>query len=657
MSCGPVEGKFRLLDAYAGWSTHGAQRGLAGLHDPAGVRLAALDPHALGAEVWAFLLPPHLARGCGSCDWYLLTPAPAQLLARQACQPEWQALWSRACDPRRLVAPAALAAWEHRLAVADPGAGRIVVWGREGRVLMAEIAIEAVAAIGYTASGELLAAAAGRLLRFDRAGDRLGQSLALPPGAGPAWVVAGDRDGSLWLLTREAGATLHLWRAPRDSGRWGRASLAQLRAAPLARTGLGTVGAAGFCLADAARSGMSSASCWSWYGRAAQAAAVGTPAAPELHREGTVATLAIDSGIPRCRWHRVQVDADVPSGTGLGVELASADDPDRTPDAEDWQALPAGARDALVDQPPGRYLLVRIRLSGDGRQTPLLRRVRLDFPRSTSLDSLPPVYRENPRAEDFSERFLGLFDAGIGEIDAALDQFPSAFDVAGVRAELLAWLGGFVDLAFDPAWEPARQRAILAALPRLYRLRGTRAGLQLAIGLVFDCEPVIEELASARAWGKLGRQGSAALGVVRLFGRSTARFTLGRSGLSRAPIKSWGEPDLDPLASGAYRFRVLVPPGPMVSALSMQRLARLVESQKPAHTQATVRAGGAGFVLGAWSALGVDSVLAPLPAPVLGKGGSVRLRRMSVLWPARRGGHSAFVLGDQVVAGVQTVLE
>ena len=167
----------------------------------------------------------------------------------------------------------------------------------------------------------------------------------------------------------------------------------------------------------------------------------------------------------------------------------------------------------------------------------LFRSVRLDFPRSTSLDSLPHVYRENPRAEDFSERFLSLFDASIADLDAAIEQFPAALDIASVRSELLPWLASFLDLVFDPSWEPVRQRDILAALPRLYRLRGTVAGLQLAIRLVFDTEVAIQELAFERAWGKLGRHGNAMLGGVRLFGKSSARFALGRSALSRTPIK------------------------------------------------------------------------------------------------------------------------
>jgi phage tail-like protein len=654
MSCGPAAGKFRLLDAYVGWS-EASIAGLIGLDDPSGLRLAPVDPSAIGPAVWDYLLPPRLARGCGECDLYLLTPSPSRLLRRRACAGAWTPMWSPACDPGHMEQPIAVAAHQHQLALADAGAGMIRVWSRDGASLLAEIAFPGIEAIGFAANGDLLAVGGRRIERYAPGGTPRGAALALPVMTATPLVVAGDATGGVWLLTREDDGTMHLWHALAGATAMTAATLAQLAGAGFAPTAIAVLADEGFCLREVSRGGMPVTECCSWYGRDVDPALLIPATEPGLVASGTLATHALNSGVPRCRWHRVQLDADVPPGTALQVMVATLDDAGVAPHPDDWQTIAHGASDFLIDQPPGQYLYVRIVLSGDGVRTPVVRRVQLDFPRSTSLDSLPPVYRDNPRAEDFSERFLSLFDAGMAEIDAALDQFPAALDGASVRAELLPWLASFLDLVFDPSWDVARQRAILAALPRLYRLRGTVAGLQLALRLVFDADVAIQELVFERAWGSLG--GSAALGSVRLFGKARARFALGRSSLSSAPLKSYGNPDLDPVSSGAYRFRVLVPPGPEVTPLALLRVARLVESQKPAHTQATVRSGGAGFVLGSFSALGIDTAFAPLPAPVLGAGGSVRLGRMSVLWPARRGGHSVFVLGNPLVAGVQTILE
>lgn len=663
MSCDPVDGKFRLLDAYVGWSEASAPSHLVGLDDPAGLRLAPLQSGAMGGEVWQWLLPARLARGCSACDLYLLTPRPTRLLRRQAGEPGWKPLWTPACDPKIFVDPVAVVAWQHRIAVADPGAKCIWVWGRGGAVLRAEIAQPDVLALGYSECGDLLAVTPHALRRYGPSGEPRGPVTRLPADVGQPLAIAADRERGLWLLSRhvDAGAgTLRLWfLAPAGHGGFMPSTIEALRAAMLPATGLGFVTDAGLCLTETQRNGMPAASCWNWYGRPVSAADLGAVAPPGLQAEGSLITVPLDSGLPRCRWHRVQLDADVPTGTHLLVQVASTDEPTTQPNAADWRPLANGSTsplDFLIDQPPGRYLLLRLFMQGDGQHTPVLRRVRLDFPRATSLDSLPPVYRDNPRAEDFSERFLSLFDAGVTELDTAVEQFPAALDVASVRGELLPWLAGFLDLVVDPAWEPERQRQIIAALPRLYRLRGTVTGLQLAIRLVFDTEVAIQELAFERAWGALG--GGTRLGSVRLFGKSRARFALGRSSLSRAPIRSWGDPQLDAASTGAYRFRVLVPPGRLVSRLALQRLTGLVESQKPAHTQASLRIGNNSLVLGSFAALGVDSVLGPLPAPVLGVAGNVRLRRMSVLWPARRGGGRApFVLGDPLAIGTQTILE
>ena len=661
MSCGPAETKFRLLDGYVGWSWSGAAppENLEGLNERDGpLRLApkreGIDP----AEAWRRLLPVRLARGCGVCDWYLLTPAPARLLKRDACSLHWRLFWTPGCDPRAFVDPVALAAREHRIAVADRGSGRVWIWEREGERLLAEIRLHDVVTLGFAPTGELLAAVANSpaLLRFGPDGSPRGAWAELPPDAGSVQAVAAGAACEVWVVTRAADGALRLWRATRNARTFAAASLASLTQA-FPPSGLGQVSDRGFCILDTGRDGLPAHACYDWYGRALSAAEVGAFASPELHEAAELETVALDSGIPRCRWHRVLVDADVPSGAGLRVRVASTEDAAAAADSRDWRPIGNGATalDFLVDQPPGRYLRVRLELTGNGKVTPVVRRIRLEFPRSTSLEFLPPVYREDPRAEDFGERFLGLFDATLADLDRAIERAPALLDVEGVPDGVLPWLANFLDMTFEAAWDEQRRRAIVAALPRLYRMRGTVEGLRLAIRLVFDCDAAIQESATERSWGAVGR--GAVLRATRLFGRSRARFTLGRSALSRAPLKSYGNPDHDPLAAAAYRFRVLVPPGPHSSGAAWQRLLRLVEGQKPAHTQATVRSGGSGFVIGGFSSVGVDTALGPPPAPVIGRAGNVRLRRMSVLRSARRGRRPAMVLGGRAVVATQTVME
>jgi hypothetical protein len=55
-------------------------------------------------------------------------------------------------------------------------------------------------------------------------------------------------------------------------------------------------------------------------------------------------------------------------------------------------------------------------------------------------------------------------------------------------------------------------------------------------------------------------------------------------------------------------------------------------------------------------AVGIDTAFGPLPAPVLGAAGNVRLGRASVLRAGRRGPRPGFTAGFAAV-GIQTSME
>jgi phage tail-like protein len=681
MSCIPEPVVFRLLDGIVGWDVRSAV-GLDGLDDAAaGIVLATTSPDAVDpASLLPWLPPARLAPGCGRCAWWLVTPVPSRLL-RLSCgarpgpcddpYPCAEAFVPVDCLPD-LVAGVAVAARRHLVALSDAGAGQVRILGASGAELLAVIPLAAPGPLAFSPHGDLLVAAGGsnaRLLRFSLAGAPLGERPEPIPLAGASVErLAFARDGTLWIVLAAADGGLSLWRSTRDGApAFVRATLAEL-AADFDATTLVAATADGFALRD----GSTGPTCWfDGYGRPTPA----QPPAPAIARatQGQLLTLPIDSGRPRCRWHRVRIEADVPAGSTLSVAVATSETADPAaqgdaageagwesfpagvPHPADWESAPPGALDFLPRQPPGRYLFLRLRLAGNGSATPVVHRIRLDLPRSTSLEHLPPVYRDEPRAEEFTERFLSLFDASIENLDRAIERLPALLDTAAVPESVLPWLGSFLDLSFEPSWTAERRRALIAATPQLYRQRGTKEGLAAAIRQVLDVEPVIQELAAERAWGALSR--NAQLGSVRLFGRKRARFTLGASPLGAAPMRSFGDPALDPLADAAWRLRVLVPATDGPRDVLLARLTALLDSQKPAHTVVTARVGGAGLVVGSYSAVGIDTVLAPLPAPVLGgPAGNARLSRTTVLWPRRGGSRGAFSVGRTAAIGLNTLL-
>lgn len=659
---------FRLLDGYAGWDIASAD-GLAGFGEGEGVELAAVGGGVDPAALIGYLPPPPIVHGCAACEHFLVTPAPdARLLRRDACTPGFVPVRGAGGAPGLFVSPVAIARRGHRIAIADPGANVVIVLSHDGERIAAIIPIASPHRVALGPHGEVVVTTVGSTLVnvFGPDGSPRSPWRAPLPSSAIDRIGIGD-DCALWVVT-ETPATaldgtptlaLHLWRARRDDAAFAPAPPGDLANA-FAPTHVTTADASGFCLEDTAPDGTRVETCWDWRGQPLATVAPLLSAMREAR--GQLLTVAIDSGILRCRWHRVRIEGEVPFGTSLEVAIATSEAefpiPQGDPLAEPpvWQAFPAGvphpddwqataALDFLVDQPAGRYAFLRLQLSGDRRATPRVRRIRLDMPRVTSLELLPAVYRESPEAEDFGERFLALFDASTAELDRAIERAPALLDVDGVPDAALAWLAGFFDIAFDPAWSPARRRRLLRAAPEIFRRRGTPAGLRQVIAILFDIDPVIDELSLGRMLGALDR--NARVRATRLASPRRARVLLDRSELGRAPLLSWGNPMQDPYATSAFRFRVLVPPSLDAGPGRQAAVERLVASQKPAHTLAHVRVGGGGFLVGIWSAVGVDTVSAAAARPILG--GNVRLGRASVLWPGRGGTRTGLRVGLSAV--------
>jgi phage tail-like protein len=622
MSCGPAPATFRLLDVYTGWDEAGVD-GVVGLTDPAGLRLAHAGVSPDGptrAQLLPWFPDPRLAPGCRSGGWYLVD---GDLLRRDGCAGTFEL-------EDRLHAPVAVAARGHRVAVVD--SGRVLVWRREGEQLAGVIRLPGARLAALVPGDEVLVTREGRsdLWRFTSEGHPRGVLRT-----GVDGVIIGLRSGpggTLWLLTDDL--TIH--RRDRH-GPFRTSTMDELREVP--PSALVAAGDDGFCLQEEDCDG-DVTSCYDWHGKPQPAHPV--PGGPFV-TAGTLTTTLIDSGISRCRWHRVRVEAELPAGTAVAVQLVVSEDRHYTD--TDWQTAPAGSTDFLVEQPPGRHLTLRLRLSGDGTATPVVHRVRLDFPRSTSADLLPPAFRQDPVADDFTERFLSLFDATLAELDEVIERYPALLDPAGVPDRVLPWLAGLLGLSFEAGWDAAARRALLANAPELYRRRGTPWALAKAVEIVTGVTPVIDELPAERNWARVG--GGSGLGSVRLAGRSSARFRIGTSALGSAPLRAFGNPDEDPLTAHAHRYRLLLPTG----SADEDAVRRLVARQAPAHTAGSVRTGRRGFVVGTRSAVGVDTAFVPPPRPVLGR---VRLNQGGVLRPGPRGPRDGVGVGVVSAVGVHT---
>lgn len=480
----------------------------------------------------------------------------------------------------------------------------------------------------------------------------------------------------------------------------------------------------------------------------------------------------IDSGSVHTVWHRLVAEAKLPPRTGMVVLLAATPDnrPPPVDDAEAWlphhfgeparrrepqapraayehaaSELPhhpglgkwtrepgvAGLWSVLIQNPRqrvrrlvGRYLWVRVELSGDGRATPELAALRAWASRFSYRDRyLPRLYREaehgeparrpgervdsideqheaaldaggivegallerlrsgglalgaSPRVEvlapgrhwllhdsgsprawrllreraaihvhrpeatpaDFLERMLCNFEGVLTGIEDRVAAAHLLTDPAVVPEPQLAWLGRWIGVAFDPGLPEARRRDWLRAAPRLARLHGTRAGLELALdiataGAVSGGEIVVVEdfrlrrLLSTLLGVDLNRAEDPLLPGLMVSGNSVVGDTLvlGEEestelmALFREEAMDAGEREAvrDFRNRLAHRATVLVHQA--VSPQDLGLIRRIVDMESPAHADVRIETATWPLLVGVAALVGVDTYLGPdtPPAPV-----------------------------------------
>lgn len=241
-----------------------------------------------------------------------------------------------------------------------------------------------------------------------------------------------------------------------------------------------------------------------------------------LETEGRYYSEPLDSRIYRCPWHRIVIRASIKAGTYLRVDTFTSE-ASKTP--AEIQSLPEARWatgqlhtqpgdedwDCLIQSPPGRYLWLRLAFFGNGALTPVVRQVKVYYPRASSLQYLPAVYQENPESANFLDQFLSIFDTiqegiadQIGGIARYFDPAATPTDEGGSNGQdFLSWLASWLGLALERHWPEEKRRQLLAKAHRLYALRGTAEGLRMHVELYTGVEPRILEHFRLRRWAFL----------------------------------------------------------------------------------------------------------------------------------------------------------
>jgi hypothetical protein len=313
--------------------------------------------------------------------------------------------------------------------------------------------------------------------------------------------------------------------------------------------------------------------------------------------------------------------------------------------------------DFLVNSPPGQFLWLRIRFRGDGFATPMLQRVTLRFPRQSYLEYLPAVFSQDEQSRRFLEHFLSVFQTIWDPLEARVSAMAGLFGPSSVPNVLLSYLAAWLGIEFDNGWSLTACRKFLEKVPGLLfaprqagsgnpggSRRGTPGGLRDYIAAILPILtgndnldtsglPVVIEgfrerdyrlLLSSKAAGTNPHRENlpapdpagpiaSAKGPSRvLWGPdSVGRFQLGQtSQLGGARLLPGDNPECDMFRIHAHRFRVVVPAGWVSTPTAEASLRKVIETEKPAHTDYELDLVRPSFRIGIQSIVGVASIVA-----------------------------------------------
>lgn len=233
--------------------------------------------------------------------------------------------------------------------------------------------------------------------------------------------------------------------------------------------------------------------------------------------EGVYFSSALDSTVAETIWHKFVLDADIPEETQIRISYFASDRKEWVVDGQYidisryltdpnvplreklpatrhfWSEPIVNPRDALIMRAQGRYLWFKLELVGSERKTPFLRKLRVYFPRMSLLTYLPPLFQEDAASSDFLERFLSLFGTYLFDMEETIAGMTRQFDADAVSGTYLHWLGTWLAISETASWEEAKIRALIREAPTLYKLRGTREGLERMLELYTGETPLIVE--------------------------------------------------------------------------------------------------------------------------------------------------------------------
>ena len=168
--------------------------------------------------------------------------------------------------------------------------------------------------------------------------------------------------------------------------------------------------------------------------------------------------------------------------------------------------LPIGEARRVAKKRAGATLEVKLVPSEDKplhvvRQFPMegeelsdRRTIKVEIATRPWIEFLPGVYQDSDEEHsDFLQRALLICQHLTAGIEERLEFLHEFFDPRTTPDKFLPWLGSWLAMPLLEGWNEEKRREIIQRVPELYRLRGTAAGMKLALRLFADVRAEINE--------------------------------------------------------------------------------------------------------------------------------------------------------------------
>lgn len=334
-------------------------------------------------------------------------------------------------------------------------------------------------------------------------------------------------------------------------------------------------------------------------------------------------------GVQPILWHRLEaLGGPLPAGAHLQLYVHKAGTGDTPPEpfGDAWIPLPLDALQGIVRGAAAEYLSIAAHLTGEGRQSPALAQIRVEYDAETWSRHLPAIYRTRSSDPELLERFLALFESTFTGVEREIEGVSRLFDAEAAPAAWLPWLAGWLDLTLDERWPEGRQREAIAGAFEAAARRGTPAGLREAVRFATGVDVRIHEPVLGATWWVLPAEGE----VPETGGRLGFDTMLAPAGAEGAVVGTSAVLDGSYLTGDeglgahlyegvAHQFCVHVYERQVAAPGKLAEVRAVLDREKPAHTAYHLCVIGPRLRVGFQARVGIDTIVAgPAPATRLG---------------------------------------